>query len=88
MITTAKYQPGDLVCIITAMEDGPVMVVGVTEWLGCGVSYTIGAGTERFEMYGEELTPALMNGKQMTADDFGPGEGVFRGIEEEGGDED
>jgi hypothetical protein len=78
MVTSARYQPGDLVCMITSMESGPVMIVGVTEWLGGSVSYTVGAGPDRFEMYGEELTPGLFNGRQMNADDFAPGEGVLR----------
>lgn len=77
MVTSSKYQPGDLVLLITDPEHAPCMVVGVTEWVGGGVSYTVAMGSERSELYGEELTAALMDGRQMHADDFGPGECVL-----------
>jgi len=77
MITGAKYQPGDVVCMITDMQHPPCMVIGVTEWVGGAISYTIGIGTERAEIYGEELTAALMDGRHLHADDFGPGEGIL-----------
>lgn len=86
MITSAKYQPGDLVSMITDMALGPCMVVGVTEWLGGSVSYTVAKGVERMELYGEELTAALMDGKPLHADDFGPGEGVRARVADEGED--
>lgn len=74
MVTSAKYQPGDLVLLITDPDHLPSMIVGVTEWVGGGVSYTVATGTERAELYAEELTVAMMDGRQMHADDFGPGE--------------
>lgn len=86
MVTSARYQPGDIVSVITDMASGPCMVVGVTEWVGGGISYTLGKGYERVEMYGEELTAALMDGRQLHADDFRPGEGVCcDGMEPNGG---
>lgn len=76
MVTGSRYQPGDLVSMITNMAQGPLMVIGVTEWVGGGISYTLSQGAEHLEMYGEELTAAMMDGRPLHADDFGPGEGV------------
>lgn len=86
MVTSAKYQPGDLVVLITDPEHTPLMIIGVTEWVGAAITYTVAAGTERAELYGEELTAALMDGKQMHADDFGPGEYIrSRDTSDDGG---
>ena len=80
MVTTSKYQPGDMVVMIS--DPGtPGVIVGVTEWVGGTCTYQVSYGMERADLYAEEITSALYEGRQMRREDFE--EGAFPLLESE-----
>lgn len=80
MVTTSKYQPGDMVVMISS-PGAPGVVVGVTEWVGGTCTYQVSYGVERVDLYAEELTAAIYDGRQMRREDFE--EGAYPQLESE-----
>ncbi len=75
MVTGAKYQTGDVVGMVTAIDGPPWLVIGVTEWLD-GITYRIRSVGEDLEVYAQEITALTQDGIPLNVESFAPGTGI------------